>query len=1296
MEYIKTHKNNPYNEVPTVFGLKRGPQDELSNNSKRRRMNNNNNYSIGNRLPQRNHKDRRARKMEKLNQRTSKANSKCTDTIIQWNACGLKNKWAEIQLLSVQYRPKIIALQETLFDTKKYFIKLDSNRYRWHILPGPNPSKNGVAIAIDKSIPHRMIPINATQLQVVACRTMGKEAMTYASIYVPPRHLAAQVFEDELRLIINQLPKPFMLMGDFNAHSTEWGSFKTDKYGKAVQKLVDEYSLHIMNSGKSTRIGNSKVNLSAVDLTITSRKFNSLMWEVDSDCRGSDHIPIIITEQKKNIITKDKLRWDHSRANWTEFQEMLTIKARNKHQWTIQEVTNTIHKVACESIPRVGNRKNKKIPWWNSEVAKAIKKRKNALRKYQDHSKIDAERERLAKRLRIARTRADKIIRKAKRDSWDNFIKSIDQDNTDTKELWSKINALSGKSKGHKITLVKNDNSTMESPKEVAEELAEHFYKQSATAQYSKKFQKEKRSKEKRCKPKFDYQNNSAPYNRNFTLDELEMALKDAEGKATGLDEISYDMLRMLPIELKTQLLTEYNNIWTKDGIPMDWKTGLVIAIPKTDNDPHKPENYRPITLLSCVGKLHERMVVKRFMTVVEERGLLNPDQVAFRPKMGTNTLFTKFEYMANTAIENEEHMECGMIDMAKAYDRTWRWKILDELKRWNIEGNMARYIEDFLTDRKFMVEVDGVRSEARVQENGIPQGAVLSVALFLVAMNTIVRRYKKSDPMLRILIYADDIIIIVKAKKKKAKAARKKLNKIMNTINTWAQCNGFTIAPHKSKILHICRLAGHKEDTPPVTIDGVVVQQVKFAKILGVTVDERFNFLEHMKQVKNEVSNRCNMLSVIGSRYKGANRKTMMNIFNALIVSKLLYGAHFYSSGPEEYWKKMNKSYYQTMRKITGAHRTTPNSSLLAETGALSLNKLIKLSTINAAIRWMETHDNEDVDGRFLIVRANRFAVQLTYENIPNIAKLPDRLGKRWYEPKLKFEESIQKKLKAGAQKEIVKQVFLSTLDKYRSQDILYTDGSVKEDEVGCGISCEAIEIPIKLNKMCTIFSAESWALLVATKEVAKENKPTIVFTDSASCIEALKSGNSKHPWIVRTLQEAQKKNITYCWIPSHVGIKGNDRADKMAEIGREEGALHDEVPADDAIKWFKTRTIWTNEYEWKRYSNRFLRLSKPTTLPWKDRKSVKEQRILTRVRIGHTPLSHTWRLGKNQPKPRCPHCDNNRLTIDHIIRICPIFDALRQECGISTGLEVYENVVESENKLLNFLTKAKYADKI
>lgn len=145
MEYIKTHKNNPYNEVPTVFGLKRGPQDELSNNSKRRRMNNNNNYSIGNRLPQRNHKDRRARKMEKLNQRTSKANSKCTDTIIQWNACGLKNKWAEIQLLSVQYRPKIIALQETLFDTKKYFIKLDSNRYRWHILPGPNPSKNGVA-----------------------------------------------------------------------------------------------------------------------------------------------------------------------------------------------------------------------------------------------------------------------------------------------------------------------------------------------------------------------------------------------------------------------------------------------------------------------------------------------------------------------------------------------------------------------------------------------------------------------------------------------------------------------------------------------------------------------------------------------------------------------------------------------------------------------------------------------------------------------------------------------------------------------------------------------------------------------------------------------------------------------------------------------------------------------------------------------------------------------------------------------------------------------------------------------
>lgn len=1288
MEYLNLHRlQQKNNEAYTTRSYKRGPQDELPNHSKRRKPNSTS-TNTGQRI-----KDRKSRRMEKRNQQLNN-DGKCSNTIIQWNACGLIDKWAEIQLLSNQHKPMIMALQETLFDTRKIFTKLDGSRYRWHIQPGPNPSRNGVAIAVDKTIPHKMIPINATQLQVIACRTMGKDAITYASLYVPPRHLPVEVFEKELRSIMEQLPKPFMLMGDYNAHSTEWGSFKTDKYGKAVQKLVDELSLHIMNTGHSTRIGNSKVNMSAVDLTITSRKFGSFKWEVDSDCRGSDHIPILIKVHKEKISIKEKQHWNHRKADWTMFQEKLVNSTKSKEQWTIKEVTNEIHKAAKESIPQVNRKKHKKVPWWNDEVAKVIRNRKKALRRYQEYTKIDLTRERLAKKLRIAKVRASKVIRKAKRESWEHFVQSIDKNSTNMKELWSKVNALSGKSKGQKITLVKDENNTIESPKEVAEELAEYFYKQSATSQYSKKFQKEKRGKEKRFKHNFNYENNSAPYNRVFTLDELEMALKSADGKATGIDEISYDMLRNLPTEMKIQLLEEYNKIWTKDGIPSDWKTGLVVAIPKTENDPHKPENYRPITLLSCVGKLHERMVAKRFITEAEERGLLNPDQVAFRPKMGTGTLFIEFDGIVNEAIQNEQHVELGMVDMTKAYDRTWRWHILDELKRWNIEGNMIRYIEDFLTDRKFMVEVDSARSEERIQENGIPQGAVLSVTLFLVAMNSIVRKYKKSDKNLRILVYADDIIIVVRGHKRAKTRLRNKLNKYMNLINTWAKCIGFTIAPQKSKILHICHLTKHSKSIPKVTVDGVDVPEVKYAKILGVTVDKRWNFGQHMKQVKEDVKSRCNLIKAIGSRFKGANRSTMMNIFNSLVVPKLLYGAHFYSNGPEQNWKILNASYNQTIRRITGAHSTSPTSALLAETGALSLNKLIKLETISCAIRWMETHDEGNASGRFLIERANGYAIELTEERIPDIAKLPDRIGRRWYAPKLKFENSIQKKLKAGDQKDKVKQVFLSTLENYKDHEILYTDGSVREDEVGCGISHNEEGIPIRLNKMCTIFSAESRALLIATKEVAREDKPTIVFTDSASCIAALKSGDSRHPWIERIQIEAQKKNITYCWIPSHVGIKGNDKADKLAEIGRTTGELHNQVPANDAIAWFKTRTVWTHEYRWKRYNRRFLRQAKPTTLPWKDRKSIKEQRILTRVRIGHTWLSHSWRIKKVE-QPRCAHC-NDILTIDHIIRMCPEFDALRMECDIPTGLEVYENTTEMEDKLLNFLAKAKLLDEL
>lgn len=434
-------------------------------------------------------------------------------------------------------------------------------------------------------------------------------------------------------------------------------------------------------------------------------------------------------------------------------------------------------------------------------------------------------------------------------------------------------------------------------------------------------------------------------------------------------------------------------------------------------------------------------------------------------------------------------------------------------------------------------------------------------------------------------------------------------------------------------------------------------------------------------------------MIKVIGGRYKGANRATMLSAFKSLVLSKILYGAHFYSKGAQQNWKIIEPLYNQTIRSITGALRTSPVESILAETGMLPLNLHIKLNTITKAIKWLELHDVSEEVGMPLIERANKFSQEILNENLPNIERRPNALGRKWYEPKVKVDISTMKKLRAGEQRSVAQQVFLETLNKYPEHTKVYTDGSVKDDEVGCGVHNENNNTPIKLNKMNTIFSAESYALLTATKMVSNNGEKSIIFTDSASCIAALNKGLSTNPWIEMIQTEAKGKNITYCWIPSHVGIKGNEVADKIAEVGRTNGLLYNKVPANDAINWYKERTIWANEYEWRKSNTSFLRQSKPTTILWKDRKNTKEQRILTRIRIGHTWLSHGYLLHK-EPQPKCNYC-NDTLTMDHLIRMCPQYDDKRRKYDIY-DLSIYNNTVECEANLLKFLKECKLLNKV
>ena len=240
-------------------------------------------------------------------------------------------------------------------------------------------------------------------------------------------------------------------------------------------------------------------------------------------------------------------------------------------------------------------------------------------------------------------------------------------------------------------------------------------------------FERLKTNKKKKLKFTSD---NTESYNSKFSLKELSDALSKAHDSSPGPDDIHYQLLKHLPSSSLSILLEIYNSIWTTGNIPKSWKEATVIPIPKPDKDHTDPSNYRPIALTSCVCKTMEQMINDR-LTWFLESNIITNFQSGFRHQRSTNDHLVRLETFIREAFIKKEHLVSVFFDLEKAYDTTWKYGIMKDVHDIGLKGRLPLFLQNFLTDREFKVYVGSTLSELHNQEQGVPQGSILSVTLF-------------------------------------------------------------------------------------------------------------------------------------------------------------------------------------------------------------------------------------------------------------------------------------------------------------------------------------------------------------------------------------------------------------------------------------------------------------------------------------------------------------------------------------------------------------------------------------
>ena len=150
----------------------------------------------------------------------------------------------------------------------------------------------------------------------------GKEKRTMCSIYLPPIDL---VTEEDMRDLLEQLPAPMIVLGDFNAHNPLWGSEKTSTRGRMLEKIQDKFNLLCLNEKEETYYRAFDGCKSTIDLAITNLALApQFKWTKEYELRGSDHFPILI-EDEREVSIKQQQKWSIGKANWAQYQKEETI-----------------------------------------------------------------------------------------------------------------------------------------------------------------------------------------------------------------------------------------------------------------------------------------------------------------------------------------------------------------------------------------------------------------------------------------------------------------------------------------------------------------------------------------------------------------------------------------------------------------------------------------------------------------------------------------------------------------------------------------------------------------------------------------------------------------------------------------------------------------------------------------------------------------------------------------------------------------------------------------------------------
>ena len=819
----------------------------------------------------------------------------------------------------------------------------------------PKTKKGGAGILIRKNIFYDVEPLNnsadfsfnnncpcnkcLTESQFLKLKSNTNEFII-GSVYRHPNGNPVHFNTEYFRILENMNKKSICIIGgDFNLNMLDYDKQYIRNY---VNNTMENNFVPCITL--PSRITSSSSTL--IDHIMLRLPINKIQCKVNSGnfiCDITDHLPnfVIINLNIKHqnyrpfirLFTPNKI----NEFNENIDQEMSKLNQNLDLTFHTNDV-NLIYSnffinyknILDRYFPKVkmSRKKAKDKPWITEGLKTSIKTRNKLFENYHKNKTEENE-----KKGKTYRNNFLAIVCEAEVSYYKNLIT---KHNNSCNSMWKIFgNILKNKSCSTKVTKLKCEGKTLIKPNDISEAFNNFFTNIGETL--SKEFDNDSNSSYNKY---INTQNVTKLKLSGISTNEIIHEINNLEiKKSNGYDDIPTLFLKLTK-NLVSKPLAKIYNLSVKTGTyPSHLKIAKVTPIYKK-GDPQSPSNYRPISVLTHINKIFEKVLFNRLSSHLTKHNLLYNYQYGFREGHSTTQALVELTDNLKTSIDNGNHA-CGIfIDLTKAFDTVNHSILIDKLNKYGVSGKANSLLKSYLENRVQYVEVNNSKSSHKDITCGVPQGSVLGPLLFLIYINDL----PNCSPLGNIRIFADDTAIFFECNDPTQLAHI--TENIMNNISEWFKANKLTLNLDKSNFC-IFRSVKNKNKPIPESIKfgDKQIYRVSHIKYLGLYLDEHLSFSYHINEVCKSLRKYFPVFYNIRRYLNNAHIKA---IYYSMIYSKIKYGILTYGLTTATNLNKVQIIQNKLLKVITNQKYRTPTNDLHNSLEILKVKDILTQETLS------------------------------------------------------------------------------------------------------------------------------------------------------------------------------------------------------------------------------------------------------------------------------------------------------------------------------------------------------------